>query len=195
MKNTAVYQGLFLMAIGLYAEERSQKHEKTIIVQKESTPAVAEVTPELPSAPELDSIYKKLKIAPVFRTAIDGVTLSKSPRTLRIRMKSEELYREGEIAMEETWLSVLDQIGNALFETGEPKADLTFASNASSTEKNSLLIASQRGDWVLRYLNRKYRFRLDRGHYRIMGLGRNIDAETGRIVPMLEILIKPEGEE
>ena len=181
-KQTVVYQGLFLIALGLYAQERNSAHP--FLIQKETAPSL--VAADIPSSPELDTIYKRLKNSPVFSTPIDGLTLTKNVRTIRIDLQSEEIYRSGEIAVEETWLPVLDQIGNALFEGGEPKADLLFAGN-SQEEKDAFTTSSTRAEWLLHYFNRKYQLRLDQKKYRVLGEGL---AKS----PRISIVLTPEKE-
>jgi hypothetical protein len=180
-KQTTLYQGLFLIAFALYANERNQAHP--ILIQK-----IADTTPVEISLPaEVDSLYQKLKASPLFATPIDGVTLIKGKQDVRVQLKSDELYRNDEIAMEETWLPVLDQVGTLLFQEGEPKCALTFSSN-SSVDHDEFSISSQRAEWVLHYLNRKFQFRLDHGQYRVLGIGKDSNLQ-GKSTPTVAIII------
>jgi hypothetical protein len=181
-KQTAIYQGLFLIALGLYAQERNSAHP--ILIQKETTPSLAAA--DIPSSPELDAIYKKIKISPVFSSPIDGVTLSKTARAIRIDLQSEEIYKSGEIAVEETWLPVLDQIGSAIFSGGDLKADVIFAGTAQE-EKDAFMTSGARGEWLLHYFNRKYQLRLDQAKYRVLAAG-------FKQIPSLSIVLTPENE-
>jgi flagellar motor protein MotB len=190
MKQTVVYQGLFLIAFALYANERNQAHP--VVIQKEI--AEPSAPGEIPAAPELVALYQKLKIASVFTTPIDGVSLTSAPRALSIRIQSDELYPDGsEVAVEETWQPVLDQIGDALFAAGEPTVDLIF-SVSTTLEKDAFTVSSARANWVLRYLERKYRFRVDQGKYRVTGLGTTESPRGKKAYAVIEIVIKPHNE-
>jgi hypothetical protein len=181
-KQTAIYQGLFLIALGLYAQERNSAHP--VLIQKETIPSLAAA--DIPSSPELDAIYKKIKISPVFARPIDGLTLSKSARTIRIDLQSDEIYKSGEIAVEETWLPVLDQIGSAIFTGMELKADVMFVGTAQE-EKDAFMTSGARGEWLLHYFNRKYQLRLDQTKYRVLASGFTQ-------IPRLSIILSPENE-
>jgi hypothetical protein len=184
MKLVTVYQGLFLIAFALYASERNRIHR---VLSVPSSPEHQELT-EIQS-PELRSLYQKLKVAPVFSTTIDGVSLSHSLEEIKIQLKSEELYQGDETAIEETWLPVLDQIGNVLFagSSDAPKFGIVFSSNAPF-EKDAFSFSSQRAEWVLRYFNRKFPLRLDQGTYRVTGMGKTTDSK-GKTIPTVEITI------
>jgi flagellar motor protein MotB len=118
-----------------------------------------------------------------------------NPRSIVIRIQSDELYQNSdEIAVEETWLPILDQVGNTLFADGEPKFDIYFAANSTS-EKNAYAFSAERADYVLRYFERKYRFRLDQGKYRVAGLGKTSEQVSNKTLPFIEIILKPEGEQ
>lgn len=187
IKQNTSYLALFLIAFSLYAVERNKAHPT--LIQKE----IVEPLPagEVELAPELVEIYHRLRVAPVFTQAVDGVKLIKGDHDIRIEIVNDELYHEQETAVEGTWLPVLDQIGNVLFKEGELKAVVVFSSNATE-EKESFAFSAARAEWVLHYFSRKHQFKLDAGQYRVMGMGKTVDPQ-GKSTPKLEIIIHPES--
>jgi flagellar motor protein MotB len=187
IKQNTPYLALFLIAFSLYAVERNKAHPT--FIQKE----MAEPLPagEVELAPELVEIYHRLRVAPVFTQAVDGVKLIKGDHDIRIEIINDELYHEQETAVEDTWLPVLDQIGNVLFKEGELKVVVVFSSNATE-EKDSFAFSAARAEWVLHYFSRKHQFKLDAGQYRVMGMGKTVDTQ-GKSTPKLEIIIHPES--
>ncbi len=150
-KNVVIFQGLFLIVFALYAAEK--KKVRTIVVAKEAV--AAEAPPEVIETRNLDELYRQLKKKPFFESPIDGVKIEKLKASIRISLQSDELYREGESSVEETWQPALDSIGDSLFVYLQNRFRVTFIGYAN-TESEPFRFSSGRAEWLYRYYESKY---------------------------------------
>ena len=140
----------------------------------------------------LDELYKKLKTLSAFEAPADGVSLVKKSSGLQISIQSDELYRDGEVGVQETWYSALDQIANAVFPeigTRFKVQILAYANSLNEREKSSIaltkspyLFSASRAEWLLQYYESHFNLKL----------GKNYSVAGGGAIPngkRVEILI------
>jgi hypothetical protein len=113
VNRSAVYQGLFLLAFGLYANAtRSSKIQA--VPAPESRPVIP-IERRSDSNDPLQDLYEELERIPVFQGKIEGVELKFSGDSILIEIQNDELYRPDSIEVEPVWHSSLIQIGQELY--------------------------------------------------------------------------------
>jgi hypothetical protein len=123
VNQTAIYQGLFLLAFGLYANA-TRSPRKEAVAAPESRPRVdIEKRSESQNDP-LQDLYGELERIPVFQGKIEGVGLKISGDSILIEIQSDELYRPGGVEVEPVWHSSLIQIGQELYSELDPSLAL-----------------------------------------------------------------------
>lgn len=166
------------MTFGLYANERNEAHP--VLIQNEVRAALP-VPATASQHPQLELLYLRLKNAEIFKVPKDGVILLKTEEFIQISLQSDELYRSGEVAMETTWFSMLDQIGNLLFSNKASVFQFNFIGFANSLNENETrgaafqespyLFSSSRAEWLFRYYESKYHLKAGKQVYLISGAG------------------------
>jgi hypothetical protein len=166
LKNTALYQGLFLLAFGLYASERLQARES--IVLKKTEAEIVSLSTE-PGLRAIEILYRDLKSTPLFQTPIDGLRLKQTGSRISIILQSDELYSGENIAIEETWHPVLDRIAESVFpKLGEGFQvriqgfkELGDESGGVSAfrQESAYALATSRAEWLIHYFETKVQTR------------------------------------
>ena len=157
MKNQAIYQGLFLIFVALFAAER----QKTKAIPAASAETV-EVQGNEPSR-SLMSLYQEMKSHSLFHSQIEGLSLNLKPHEIQITLQEDDLYNEGEVALNENWRPILDQIASTVLPDlkGAYRVEiLGFANALSEKEKASVamtkspfVFSANRAEWILQYLD------------------------------------------
>jgi len=142
-RDTPIYQGLFLMALGLYASAPQAKRESEV-TQAPAVEAPQERTQESP----LGHLFKELKGIPVFEGGVQGVTLELHEGQIVINLESDELYRKGAIEVEAVWHATLDQIGSEIYSQLDPRFELEITGFGSEAE--------ERARWILKYFRSQF---------------------------------------
>ena len=156
MKNPAIYQGLFLIFVALFAAERQKNRSipeanaETVIVQNEGSPT-------------LFALYPKLKSLSVFQSQIEGLAIAQKPHEIVISLQEDDLYTEGEVAVNENWRAILDQLTTSVFPELTPHYQVEivgFANSLSEKERVSVamtkspwVFSAKRAEWVLQYID------------------------------------------
>ena len=169
-QNSVIFQGLFLIAFALYAKERNASHP--LIIQNKTIVAAPEAIEEEHQSPSLNGLYSKLKSLSIFLVPVDGVKLLRTDTAVVISLQSDELYRDGEVAIEETWFPMIEQIGNAVFPVLDPGLKLSFVGFANSLneaesksaafQQSPYLFSTSRAEWLFRYYDSKFRIKTDK---------------------------------
>ena len=153
IKSPILYQGLFLIVFALYSVEKRKVHATVVSKDVEASESQGvEVQTR-----NLDELYRQLKKSSFFETPQDGVKIEKLKTSIKVSFQSDELYRDGEVAVEETWYSELDQMARALFPFLQNRFRVTFIGYAS-TENDPYQFSSERAEWVYRFYEGKYHF-------------------------------------
>jgi hypothetical protein len=130
VRSTVIYQGLFLIALALYAEasrrHRSTSGDPVLAHSKEAqTIASGDSAGSRPVVPiDLEMLHRELQFIPVFRAGIPGVRLGASADRIEIVFESDELYSLNGIELQKVWLDSLEQIGEVVYLRLEPTLEL-----------------------------------------------------------------------
>ena len=116
---TVIYQGLFLMAFGLYANATRSPGNKAVPAPESRPRDTLEKRAASQDEP-LQELYDDLQRIPVFQGKIEGVELEVSGDSILIEIRSEELYRPASVEVEPVWHSTLIQIGQELYSELDP---------------------------------------------------------------------------
>ncbi len=178
-QNAVIYQGLFLIAFALYAKEQNESHP--IVIQKETVIAQPEITPTRPESQTLSALYQELKSKEVFQTPVDGVKLTQLGTAIQVSLQSDELYRDGEAAIEETWYPMIDQIGSALFPRVDQSFKVSFVGYANSLneresrsaafQQSPYLFSASRAEWLFRYYDSHFHLKSEQRSFYMTGAG------------------------
>lgn len=170
VRTSPVYLGLFLLMFGLYAAERS----KAPVVSVPVVPVVVDETPEsVEYHSALTNLFRRLKVLPLLKSPIDGVKISQNKNGILLTVQSEDLYRDGEVAMRDTWVPLFEEVFMKISsEVGHQiKVQIKgFANEGNTIESRSLpmsqkatpyLFAASRADWLLKELASRIHFQLN----------------------------------
>ena len=114
VNRSAVYQGLFLLAFGLYANATRSPRNEAVPAPESRPGAPIEKRSQSQDDP-LQDLYEELERIPVFQGKIEGVELKFSGDSILIEIQNDELYRPDSIEVEPVWHSSLIQIGQELY--------------------------------------------------------------------------------
>ncbi len=166
LKSTALYQGLFLLAFGLYAHERFQAQGS--VAPKKVDAEVISPSSE-PGLHAIELLYRDLKNTPAFQTPIDGLRLKQTGSRISIILQSDELYSGEGVAIEETWHPVLDRIAESVFpklgdafqvriqgfkEVGDESGGVS-----AFKQESAYALATSRAEWLIQYFETKFQTR------------------------------------
>ncbi len=172
MKSAVVYQGLFLIAFGLYVQERLSK-------RPEKAGAVVKAGARTESAPRQDEtglvslvqVYRDFQSIPAVRASLSGLKLSQNSSEVSLVLESDELYRTHAVEVEPVWHSTLDEIGTRIYS----KLGSDFEMRIEVDGDRS----SERAGWVLGYFENHFQAKPDR---KIQTVGHWGDLKAPRIM-------------
>jgi len=161
-KAVPVYQGLAVVALGLFASR--------LQVPSADTPVAPVPTPaprlEVESPHVLQSLYKHLQDSEWFRTKVDGVRLSRTPNRVVISIENDELYEGQSASISAGWLPLIDGLAETLLpELGSSlqvriegfKEDRDESQGVSVfTQMGDYRLATERASWLVDYLERNF---------------------------------------
>lgn len=162
LNQSTIYQGLFVVALALFAHERLQL--KTVVATTQ--PAELSDDTMLRSKP-LYRVYTKLRVDPLFSTQIDGVELEYQNNRVTIVVENEEIYRNQEALIEKTWTPFFEKVTSALedllksgeFEikiVGFPDLRNALDQEANALNKGPLNLSINRADSLARSMKRTF---------------------------------------
>jgi hypothetical protein len=165
LKHSVIFQGLFLMAFGLFASERMRAKTPSATVKMAES---SESNPN-PDAHALDVLYRMLLKSEAFRTPVSGLRIRLAPGKVVISLQNEELYSGDSVALDETVQPVLDRIASSLLPLLAPEFQVrvqAFIEGATEEhgvsafkQETAYSLATKRAEWLLHYLETRHQSR------------------------------------
>ncbi|MBU6153549.1 MAG: hypothetical protein KGP28_04535 [Bdellovibrionales bacterium] len=145
VRSSSLYQGLFLLAFGLYANSaRSpEKQSATLGTPDSETPRKGASRNDA-----LEELYSRLEAIPVFQGRVDGVELKLMDSAIFIELQSADLYRPGSEEIEAAWHSSMVQIGHEVYSRLDPSLELEITGFGS--------LGEGRAKWLKAYFQNQF---------------------------------------
>ncbi|NDG85253.1 MAG: hypothetical protein EBX52_09500 [Proteobacteria bacterium] len=156
MRGAILYQGLFLIALALYADARLHPvipaGEGTVHPVPEAKQD--ESAERLPLA--LDLLKQELEQMPVFKAKIPGVRFEARPDQIRIEFEGRDLYRENAVEVDAIWHKALEQIGIAVYGHLDPELTLEITGFGTPAEGQAPGQGELRARWMEQFFEARF---------------------------------------
>ncbi len=181
MKSPVVYMGLFLVALALYALEKTKGGTGCAVTQQfYQASSFSDKHMSVTALEKLQELYVQLSSEPFIKGKMDGIQLAREADAVVIRFAGDEVYMDGEVAIRDNWYSVLDRMAEIIRAeiTRGVKVDMRgFADEKNRNERKSgdfgeseYAFSFSRAEWVSRYFEGKWRIPL-KGIFSMRGMG------------------------
>jgi|GEM_PF-3094706 len=157
MRSAALYQGLFLIALALYADAKlhpAVPAGEGAALRPAPSSAGEESAERLPLA--LDLLKQELEQMPVFKAKIPGIRFEARREQVQIEFESRDLYRENAVDVDAIWHKALEQIGIAVYGHLDPALTLEITGYGSPGEGREPGQGELRARWMEQFFEARF---------------------------------------